>query len=66
MRSPVDVAIVGGGPVGCACAALLVRGGVSVALLEAGTAVEPDARALAIAWSSRQTLASLGVDWSAL
>lgn len=65
MIPSVDVAIVGGGPVGCACAALLARAGVDVAVLEASTAVTPDPRALAIAWSSRQTLADLGV-WESL
>jgi len=59
------VVIVGGGPTGCACAALLARAGVDVAVLEASTAVAPDPRALAIAWSSRQTLADLGV-WDGL
>lgn len=59
------VVVVGGGPVGCACAALLRQAGVDAVVLEAATALTPDPRALAIAWSSRQTLADLGV-WDAL
>ena len=59
------VVVVGGGPVGCVCAALLARAGIDVAVLEAATAVAADPRALAIAWSSRQTLADLGA-WDAL
>jgi len=59
------VAIVGGGPVGCALAALLTRAGVDALVLEASPAVAPDPRALAVAWSSRQTLADLGA-WNGL
>lgn len=57
--------VVGGGPVGCACAALLARAGIDVLVVDASTDVAPDPRALAVAWSSRQTLADLGV-WDAL
>jgi len=60
-----SVVIVGGGPVGCACAALLADAGVDALVLEASTTLVPDPRALAVAWSSRQTLADLGA-WQAL
>ncbi len=59
------VVVVGGGPTGCACAALLARAGIDVAVLEATHTVAHDPRALAIAWSSRQTLADLGA-WDGL
>ncbi|MBU3693948.1 MAG: 2-polyprenyl-6-methoxyphenol hydroxylase [Rhodocyclaceae bacterium] len=65
LPASVTVVVVGGGPVGCACAALLARAGIGAVVLEASTAVAPDPRALAIAWSSRQTLAELGC-WDAL
>lgn len=61
----VSVAVVGGGPVGCACAALLRRSGVDAVVLEASASVRDDPRAIAVAWSSRQTLADLGV-WDGL
>lgn len=54
-----SVVIAGGGPVGCACAALLARAGIDVVVLEASASVAYDPRALAVAWSSRQTLADL-------
>lgn len=59
------VVVVGGGPVGCVCAALLQRAGIDVCVLEASTVDAPDPRALAVAWSSRQTLDDLGV-WAGL
>ena len=65
LPAAATVVVVGGGPVGCACAALLARAGIDAVVLEASTAVSPDPRALAIAWSSRQTLADLGT-WDAL
>jgi len=65
LPASATVVIAGGGPVGCACAALLARAGIDVAVLEAAPAVAPDPRALAIAWSSRQTLADLGA-WDGL
>lgn len=65
LPASVSVLVVGGGPVGCACAAMLAQAGVDVLVLEASTDVVPDPRSLAVAWSSRQTLAELGV-WQAL
>lgn len=59
------VVVAGGGPVGCACAALLARAGIDVAVLEASNSAGYDPRALAVAWSSRQTLADLGA-WEGL
>jgi 2-octaprenyl-6-methoxyphenol hydroxylase len=61
----VSVVVVGGGPVGCALAAMLAPAGIEVVVLEASATVVSDPRALAVAWSSRQMLADLGV-WDAL
>ncbi len=60
MRDQVDIAIVGGGPVGCACAALLARSGIDALVLEARSQPVSDPRALAIAYSSARALAGLG------
>jgi 2-octaprenyl-6-methoxyphenol hydroxylase len=44
---------------------MLARAGIEAVVLEASSTVAPDPRALAVAWSSRQTLADLGV-WEVL
>ena len=65
----VDVAVVGGGMVGAALAALLADGGLEVAVIEAHPprppAAELDLRVSAIAPASRELLAVLGA-WSTL
>jgi 2-octaprenyl-6-methoxyphenol hydroxylase len=62
----VDIAIVGGGPVGAALAAGLDGSGLSVAILEARTRLEaPDPRALALSQGAHLILNRLGV-WEAL
>ncbi|MCX7673875.1 MAG: FAD-dependent monooxygenase [Thiobacillaceae bacterium] len=62
----VDVAIVGGGPIGLALALALDGSGLAVALLEAGTRFERgDPRAIALAQGSRLILERLGV-WPTL
>jgi 2-octaprenyl-6-methoxyphenol hydroxylase len=65
-----DLLIVGSGIVGAACAIALADAGLSVVLLDAETAgerVSPtyDGRASAIAYGSRQALATLGI-WPGL
>ncbi len=60
----VDVLIVGGGPVGGALALSLRRSGLRIAVLEARQAPGQDARALAVAHASAETLSELGV-WPA-
>jgi len=62
----VDIAIVGGGPVGAALAAGLEGSGLSVAILEARTQLAaPDPRALALSQGAYLILQRLGV-WDAL
>jgi len=62
----VDIAIVGGGPVGAALAAGLEGSGLSVAILEARTKLEaPDPRALALSHGARLILDRLGA-WDTL
>lgn len=62
----VDVAIVGGGPVGAALAAGLEGCGLDVVVLEARGKLEaPDPRAIALSEGSRLILQRLGV-WDAL
>jgi 2-octaprenyl-6-methoxyphenol hydroxylase len=62
----VDIAIVGGGPVGAALAAGLQGTGLSVAILEARTQLAaPDPRALALSQGAYLILQRLGV-WDAL
>ena len=60
----VDVLIVGGGPVGGALALSLANSGLEVAVIEARQRPGEDARALAVAHASQQTLAKLGI-WPA-
>lgn len=57
-----DVAVVGGGPVGCALALLLARAGARVALLDARRWDDParDPRLLALSWGSRLILEQAG------
>lgn len=57
----VDVLIVGGGPVGGALALALADSGLSLAVLEARPQPAEDARALALAHASRQTLLGLQI-----
>ncbi len=64
-RPDVEVAIVGAGPVGCALALALERGGVSVALIEAREpgawrAEEMDLRVYALSRASENILRRLG------
>jgi 2-octaprenyl-6-methoxyphenol hydroxylase len=62
----VDIAIVGGGPVGAALAAGLDGSGLNVAVLEARTTLQaPDPRAIALSEGSRLILGRLGV-WDGL
>jgi 2-octaprenyl-6-methoxyphenol hydroxylase len=57
----VDIAIVGGGPVGASLAAGLEGSGLSVAVLEARSKLEaPDPRALALSQGTRLILERLG------
>jgi 2-octaprenyl-6-methoxyphenol hydroxylase len=70
MKSPYDVAIVGGGMVGASVAAALDGLGVSVALIEAvphDSAAQPsfDERTTALSNGSRRILETLGV-WAAV
>ena len=60
-----DIAIIGGGPVGCALALALKNSGLDICLLEAGSGESFDARALALSYGSRLLLERLGV-WDAL
>lgn len=62
-----DVAVVGGGPVGCVAALLLARGGARVALADARRWDRPalDPRVLALSWGSRVLLERCGA-WPAL
>jgi 2-octaprenyl-6-methoxyphenol hydroxylase len=52
----LDVAIVGGGPVGSAVAALAAPSGLSIAILEARAAPSGDRRILALSHASRERL----------
>ncbi len=62
----VDIAIVGGGPIGCALALALADSGRSFALLEARDVLDSrDPRAIALSQGSRLILERLGV-WPAL
>ncbi|PHV12211.1 FAD-dependent monooxygenase [Chitinimonas sp. BJB300] len=61
LPTQVDVLIVGGGPVGGALALSLANSQLSVAVLEARLQPGEDARALAIAHASQQTLVALDV-----
>lgn len=62
----VDVAIVGGGPVGASLAVALEGSGLSVAVLEARSTLEaPDPRALALSQGTRLILERLGA-WAKL
>jgi 2-octaprenyl-6-methoxyphenol hydroxylase len=67
MHETVDVAIIGGGPVGAALAAALAGSGLEVALLEARGAEQrvSDPRPLALSHGSRLILERLGV-WGRL
>ena len=67
MNTQVDVAIIGGGPVGGALALALRGSRLKVRVLEArpASAGSQDARALALSYGSRLLLARLGV-WDAL
>lgn len=66
LPSHVDVAIVGGGPVGAALACGLEGLGLEVVVLEARTRLEaPDPRAIALSEGSRLILQRLGV-WDEL
>jgi 2-octaprenyl-6-methoxyphenol hydroxylase len=66
MGERFDVAVIGGGPVGSALALELVRGGFSVALVEArASGAQHDTRPLALSYGSRLILERLGV-WEAL
>lgn len=58
---PVDIAILGGGPIGLACALMLARQGLSCELIEARAAGEArrDQRLLALSRGSLQTLMPL-------
>jgi 2-octaprenyl-6-methoxyphenol hydroxylase len=60
-----DVAVIGGGPVGCACALALRAAGLSVLLLEAGQGRSGDRRSIALSHGSRLILERLGA-WNAL
>jgi 2-octaprenyl-6-methoxyphenol hydroxylase len=60
-----DLAIIGGGPVGCACALALRGAQRSVLLLEAGRGRTADRRSLALSHGSRLILERLGA-WDAL
>jgi 2-octaprenyl-6-methoxyphenol hydroxylase len=65
MLDHVQVAIVGGGPVGCALALALAQAGRRVMVLEASAAAAKDARTLALSFGSRLILERLGV-WHTL
>jgi 2-octaprenyl-6-methoxyphenol hydroxylase len=60
----LDVAIVGGGPVGATVAALAAPGGLSVAVFEARSAPSGDRRTLALSHASRERLEEAGA-WPA-
>lgn len=60
MPPPVDVAIVGAGPVGATLAALIARAGLEVAIFEARPGPAADRRTLALSHASRELLDSAG------
>ena len=62
--SPLDVAIVGAGPVGATLAALIAREGLEVALFEARPGPSCDRRTLALSYASRERLEEVGA-WPA-
>jgi 2-octaprenyl-6-methoxyphenol hydroxylase len=64
---PADVAVAGGGPVGCVAALLLARAGARVILLDARRWAEPprDPRVLALSHASRVLLERVGA-WEEL
>lgn len=69
MTERVDIAIVGGGPVGLALAAMLVARGLrgdTIALIDARAAdvAAADPRSIALSWGSRQLLAQVNA-WTA-
>ena len=53
---PIDVAIVGGGPVGATLAALLADSGLDIAVFEARSGPSSDERTLALSHASRERL----------
>lgn len=57
----VDIAIVGGGPVGALVALRLAEAGHDVLVLEARRDVGQDARALALSYASREALSRVGL-----
>ena len=57
---PLDVAVVGAGPVGAVAAALCARGGRRVEVFEARAAPATDARTLALSHASRELIESAG------
>lgn len=59
-RDPLDVAVVGAGPVGAVAAALCARGGRRVEVFEARAAPATDARTLALSHASRELVESAG------
>ncbi len=69
MTERVDIAIVGGGPVGLALAAMLVTRGMrgdTIAVIDAKTldVAASDPRSIALSWGSRQLLSQIGA-WTA-
>ena len=52
----LDVAVVGGGPVGSALAAWLAGRGLRIGVFEARATPSSDARTLALSWSTRESL----------
>ncbi|MDO8607547.1 MAG: UbiH/UbiF/VisC/COQ6 family ubiquinone biosynthesis hydroxylase [Phaeospirillum sp.] len=66
----VDVAVIGGGPVGGLLASVLARAGVAVAVVEAAPPAAlgragSDARAIAVSYTSRKVIAGAGA-WEAM
>lgn len=56
----LDVAVIGGGPVGAALAAMLARADLALGVFEARPASATDARTLALSHGSREALAEAG------
>ncbi|HWQ38049.1 MAG TPA: FAD-dependent monooxygenase [Burkholderiales bacterium] len=67
MNDRCDIAIIGGGPIGCALAAALRGGGFQCVVLEArsGRSAAADGRTLALSFASRLILERIGA-WSAI